>query len=179
MEPLSDPISQYRPAPEVEQRQIALAPTVAHEGPPDLDAMALHLDQMKIEAKIDAERTRPGLNGFFALVLAAGIGYAVLYVAQYQAQTVAAMAHGEDTFNPVRVAVALGIGLLLATVVGLWSFLVMRRTQRVVQAYEQHLLALGGTPLPERGLPVSGGRKVTSHKMTVPGESPAQPRSTP
>lgn len=149
-----DPIGQYRPAPQFEQQQIAETAATPRIEPPDLDAMALRLDLMKIDAAIDAERTRPGLNGFFALVLVSGLGYVGLYLAQYQTRALAAAAHGDDVLNAVRVVSAIGIGMLAAVVVGIWSFLATRRVRRAVQAYERELLALGGTPLPERGMPL-------------------------
>lgn len=148
-----DPIQHYRPAPQFEQEQITLAPSDAREDVHDLAAMAIQLDQMKIDAAIDAERTRPGLNGFFALVLGAGVSYAAAYLVQYQSGTLDALTHGEGYLDIRRGAIALGIALVAGVLVGIWSSVVTRRTQAAVQAYERRLRALGGTPLPERGQP--------------------------
>jgi hypothetical protein len=86
-----DPIGQYRPAPEFAQEAISLAPAAVEEEPGYLEGMAQRLDYMKLDALIEAERLRPGLNGFFALVVVAGGAYLALYGAKYQAGTLAAI----------------------------------------------------------------------------------------
>lgn len=148
-----DPIRQYRPAPQFEQEQIAVAPATMGDAPLDLDAMAVHLDQMKVEAIIDAERTRPGLNAFFALILATGVSYIAFTVARYAAGTSSLRDRQIDVVDIPRAAAAIGVGLVAAIAVGIWSAILTRRTRRTVRAYEQRLIALGGTPLPDRGPP--------------------------
>lgn len=152
-----DPIAQYQRAPEFEREQVTLAPAPTRDEPPDLAAMAIQLDQMKIEAIIEAERTRPGLNGFFALILITGASYVAAYLAQYQMDTVAAVKRGIGYLDVRRGLLALGIGLVAALVVGVWGAISARRTRRNVEAYERRLRTLGGTPLPERGPPPRGG----------------------
>ncbi len=146
-----DPIGQYRPAPEFAHEVIAAAPVDVQEEPGYLEDMALRLDQMKLDAAVDAERLRPGLNGFFALVLITGVAYLGLYVAQYQAATITAIQRGTDYLSVPRGGGALAIGLVAALVVGVWSSTLVRRARRAIQAYESDLVARGGTPLPERG----------------------------
>lgn len=129
--------AQYRSAPEFEQQ------------PADLEAMALTLDRMKIEAGIDSERTRPSLSGLFAFLLTAGVVAIGLWVVQYGTQT---QHTGQKVSLSLQMLLLAGIaGVLASLVVALLSVRATRRTQRAVRAYEQRLLALGGTPLPERG----------------------------
>jgi hypothetical protein len=146
-----DPIGQYRPAPEFAQEAITLAPADLPEEPGYLDELALRLDQMKIDAAIETERLRPGLNGFFAFMLITGVAYLALYVAQYQAGTLAALEHGVDYLSVPRGAGALGIGVAAAIVTGVWCTVLIRRMRQAIQEYERDLVARGGTPLPERG----------------------------
>ena len=149
-----DPIGQYRPAPEFAEEAIAAAPVHAQEEPGYLEEMALRLDQMKLDAKVDAERLRPGLNGFFALVLITGVAYFGLFVAQYQAGTMAALENRTDYLNVPRGTGALAIGLAAAVAAAVWSIILKRRSHDAIQAYERELVARGGTPLPERGQPL-------------------------
>lgn len=149
-----DLIGQFRPAPEFAQEAISLAPAEVEEEPGYLDEMALRLDQMKLDAIIDAERLRPTLNGLFALVLVSGVAYLALYVVQYQAGTLAAIEDGTDYLSVSRGVAALGIGLVTAILTGVWCTVLMRRSRQAIHQYEGELIARGGTPLPERGQPL-------------------------
>jgi hypothetical protein len=143
--------AQHRPAPQFEQQQIGVAPAQVHQEPPDLEAMAVTLDQMKVEAAIDSERTRPGLNGLFALLVVGGAAFIGQYIARYGAQSMQKLTDAKALVDPQMIAQAVAGGLVVAALVGLVSWLATRRTQAAVHAYEQRLISLGGTPLPERG----------------------------
>jgi hypothetical protein len=148
--------AQHRPAPQFEQQQIGVAPASVHQEPSDLEAMAVTLDQMKVEAAIDSERTRPGLNGLFALLVVGGGAFIGEYIARYGAQSVQKLSDAKALVDPQMIAQAVAAGVAVAVLVGLASWLATRRTERAVRAYEQRLISLGGTPLPERGRRLDG-----------------------
>jgi pyruvate/2-oxoglutarate dehydrogenase complex dihydrolipoamide acyltransferase (E2) component len=151
--------AQSRPAPQFEQQQVVIAPSVAEPEPPDLDFMAQYLDQMKIEAIVDAERTRFGINGLFAFFAAAPVAYLVEHVIVFQGRSFDVLADAQAIVSPERVAIALAVGLAVAIIVAIVSHLARQRVTRAVKAYEARLIALGGTPLPERGVPLEERRK--------------------
>src|SRR5579871_5681043 len=142
-----DGFEQVRPAPQFE-RETPNVPTATTEQP-DLDAMASELQRMKIDAVVDAERTRPGLNGFLALVIVAGATSIIQFVAQYGPDTLSYLAHTQLLDVPLKSLIAVGAGLLAAGIAGLLSYLSRRRTQASVRAFEEQFISLGGTPLRE------------------------------
>jgi hypothetical protein len=142
--------AQYRPAPQFEQEQLGAAPAPAQPAQPDLEAMAIKLDEMKVEAMVDAERTRPSLNGLFALLLVSGATFIGEYVAQYGAQSFEKLTQGKAVVDVQTIGQALGVGVAVAAVVA------TRKTSKRVRTFEQRLIDLGGTPLPERGQPLTG-----------------------
>jgi hypothetical protein len=148
-------MEQNQPAPQFEQQRIVAPPAPVRADLPDLAAMAVELDRMKIEASVDAERTRPGLNGLFAFLLASFVAYVVAHFVSYQDQAFVMLTHPGDFIEPKRAGIALGIGLVVAGAVALGSAIAERRTRSAVRAYEEQLIALGGTPLPERGKPLA------------------------
>jgi hypothetical protein len=156
--------AQSRPAPQFEQQQVVIAPSVAEPEPPDLDDMAQRLDQMKIEAIVDAERTRFGINGLFAFFVAAPVVYLVEHVIVFQGRSVDVLTDAQAILSPERVVIALAAGLGVAVIVAIASHLARQRVTRAVKAYEARLIALGGTPLPERGRPLEERRKDKSSR---------------
>ena len=151
--------AQSRPAPQFEQQQVVIAPSVAEPEPPDLDDMAQRLDQMKIEAAVDAERTRFGINGLFAFFVAAPVAYLVEHIIVFQGRSFDVLTDAQAILSPERVVIALAAGLGVAVIVAIASHLSRQRVTRAVKAYEASLIALGGTPLPERGVPLEERRK--------------------
>ncbi len=156
-------IEQNQPSPQFEYEQIVIAPAAVVEGPPDLEAMAQELDQMKVEATIDAERTRPGLNGFFAFILSTPLIYIVGYAAEHQEKSFAALTHPQQLLEPLLGAIALGGGLAITTAVAIASHIATRKQQAKVQTFQKELISLGGTPLPERGQPLLAGPDKNAH----------------
>jgi hypothetical protein len=146
--------AQYRPAPQFEQEQLGEPPAAEQPLAPDLEAMALTLDQMKVEAAIDAERTRPSLNGLFALVLVGGVAFIGEYVARYGSDSLAVLTSGKTGLDPEMLLYAGGAGVVVAALVALISILATRRTRKRVRTFEHELVSLGGTPFPERGQPL-------------------------
>ena len=151
--------AQSRPAPQFEQQQVVIAPSVAEPEPPDLDDMAQRLDQMKIEAIVDTERTRFGINGLFAFFVAAPVAYLVEHVIVFQGRSFDVLTDAQAILSPERVVIALAAGLGVAVIVAIMSHLARQRVTRAVKAYEARLIALGGTPLPERGRPLEERRR--------------------
>jgi hypothetical protein len=149
--------TQYRPAPQFEQEQLGAVPAPAQQERPDLEAMAIKLDQLKVEAAIDAERTRPSLNGLLAFFLVGGATFIGEYVGQYGAQSIEKLTLGKAAIDLQMVGQALGAGVVVAAVVAVMGYLATRRTYKRVRTFEQQLISLGGTPLPERGLPLIRG----------------------
>src|SRR5215831_2895950 len=92
--------AQSRPAPQIEQQQVVIAPAVAEPEPPDLDDMARRLDQMKIEAAVDAERTRSGINGLFAFFVAAPVVYLVEHVIAFQGRSLDVLTDAQAIISP-------------------------------------------------------------------------------
>lgn len=158
--------AQTRPAPQFEQQQVVIAPSIAESEPPDLDFMAQHLDQMKIEAAIDAERTRFGINGLFAFFLVTPASYLLEHIVVFQGRSFDVLTDAQAIVSPERVAIAVAAGLAVALIVGITSHLATQRTRKAVRAYEARLIALGGTPLPERGSSLEEGRKGEYSKRT-------------
>ncbi|HEU5441698.1 MAG TPA: hypothetical protein VFU88_20615 [Ktedonobacterales bacterium] len=146
--------AQYRPAPQFEQAHLGAPPASAAQQLPDLEAMAVELDQMKIEAAIDSERTRPSLNGFFAFLVVGSATFIVAYVVRYGGHALPLLFKAKSAVDLQIIAQAIGAGVIVAAVVALVSFLATRRTYRNVRAFEQKLIRLGGTPLPDRGRPL-------------------------
>jgi len=149
--------AQYRPAPQFEQEQLGAVPAPAQQERPDLEAMAIKLDQLKVEAAIDAERTRPSLNGLFAFLLMGGATFIGEYVGQYGAHSIEKLTQGKAGIDPQMVGQALGTGVVVAAVAAVMGYLATRRTYKRVRTFEQQIINLGGTPLPERGLPLARG----------------------
>jgi hypothetical protein len=118
--------------------------------------MAITLDQMKVEAMVDAERTRPSLNGLFTFLLVGGATFIGEYVAQYGAQSFEKLTQGKAVVDLQMIGQALGVGVAVAAMVALMSYVATRRTSKRVRTVEQQLINLGGTPLPERGRPLIG-----------------------
>ncbi len=159
-------IEQNQPSPQFEYEQIVAAPAAVTEAPPDLEAMAHELDQMKIEAVIDAERTRPGLNGFFAFILATPLIYIIGYAAEHQEKSFSALAHPQQLLEPLLGAIALGGGVVITTAVAITSNIATRKQQAKVQTFQKELVSLGGTPLPERGQPLLTRPDENAHDAT-------------
>jgi hypothetical protein len=156
--------AQNRPAPQFEQQQVVTAPSVAEPEPPDLDFMAQHLDQMKIEAIVDAERTRLGINGLFAFLLVTPAIYLIEHLIVFQGRSFDVLTDAQAIVSPTRVVIALAVGLAAAISVAIVSHLARQNVARAVKAYEARLIALGGAPPPERGLPVEERRKDRSSR---------------
>ncbi len=151
--------AQSRPAPQFEQQQVVVAPRVTEPEPPDLDDMAQRLDQMKIEAAVDSERTRFGINGLFAFLLVTPVIYLLEYLIVFQDRSFDVLTDAQALVSPERIAIALAAGLAVAVIVAITSHLARQKVANAVTAYEARLIALGGTPLPERGLPLEERRK--------------------
>lgn len=146
--------TQYRPAPEFEQQQISEVPAETLREPSDLEAMAITLDHMKVEAAIDSERTRPSLNGLFAFLLTTGVVIIGLLIVQYGIQSQHVFTGQKVSLSPQMLLLGGAVGVLAGLAVALLSARATRRTQRAVRAYEQRLLDVGGTPLADRGRPL-------------------------
>jgi hypothetical protein len=155
--------AQNRPAPQFEQ-QVVTAPSAAEPEPPDLDFMAQHLDQMKIEAIVDAERTRVGINGLFAFLLVTPVIYLIEHLIMFQGRSFDVLADAQAIVSPERVVIAVAVGLAVAIIVAIVSHLARQKGTTRVNAYEARLIALGGAPLPERGLPLEERRKDRSSR---------------
>ncbi|HEY7021691.1 MAG TPA: hypothetical protein VH349_11285 [Ktedonobacterales bacterium] len=156
--------AQSRPAPQFEQQQVVIAPSMAEPEPPDLDDMAQRLDQMKIEAIVDAERTRFGINGLFAFLLVTPMIYLLEHLIVFQGRSFDVLTDAQVIVSPERVVIALAAGLGVAVIVAIASQLARQRVTRAVKAYEARLIALGGTPLPERGVPLEERRRDTNSR---------------
>lgn len=139
-----DQFEQVRPAPQFERA----APETPVEPPvaPDLDAMADELRQLKVDAAVDAERTRPSLNAFLALIVVAGATYIGQFIMQYGTDGFRVLTHTPPLNDPAKLIIAAGAGLVVAAIAALLSLLAARRTQQSVQAFERSYLDLGGTP---------------------------------
>ncbi len=159
-------IEQNQPSPQFEYEQFVIAPASVMEAPPDLEAMAVELDQMKIEATVDAERTRPGLNGFFAFILTTPLLYIIGYAAEHQEKSFDALTHPQQLIEPLLGAIALGGGLVIASAVAIASNIATRKHQAQVQKFQKELISLGGTPLPERGQPLLERPRNNAHDAT-------------
>jgi hypothetical protein len=153
--------AQQRPAPQFEQQQLAELPAESAQEPPDVEAMALRLDQMKVEAAIDSERTRAGLNGMFAFALVGGAAFIIQFVMQYGAQSLQKLTDRVALLDVQMLLQAGVVGLVASIIVALLSLFATRRTQHAVHAYQQRLVALGGMPLPERGRRLANQRRAS------------------
>lgn len=144
------------PAPQFER--VVTEPDPGRAELPDLDAMARKLDEMKVEASIDAERTRPALNGFLTFIVVAGLTYLAQFVMRFGTGAFAELIHTQPLEAPTKAIIAGGAGVVAAAAVTFGSQRAARRTQKAVTAFEEQLISLGGVPLPERGL-AAGGKK--------------------
>jgi hypothetical protein len=76
---------------------------------------------MKVEAIVDAERMRLGINGLLAFLLVTPAIYLLEHLIVFQGRSFAVLADAQAIISPERIVIALAAGLGIAIIVGNWK----------------------------------------------------------